>query len=73
MIIEVKVKPKSSKEGFLKIEERKFEVSVIEPPEKGKANKRVIEILSEHFKVPKSNIKLIKGETSKIKLFEITI
>lgn len=71
MIIEVKVKPKSSKEKVLKISETQFEVSVSTPPEKGKATKRVIELLAEYLNTPKSNIKILKGETSRIKIFEI--
>jgi len=42
-------------------------VKVTVPPEKGKANKAVIELLSKALKVPKSRIEIIKGETSRIK------
>lgn len=37
----------------------------------GKANKAVIEALTEYFNVKKSHIILLSGEKSKIKLFEI--
>lgn len=40
-------------------------------PEKGKANKDVVDILSEYLDVPKSQILLIKGETSSKKVFKI--
>lgn len=40
-------------------------------PERGKANKDVVDILAEHFNVPKSNIALLRGGTSKRKLFKI--
>lgn len=71
MKIRVKVKPNAKKEEIKKIEDDYFEIRVTVVPEKGKANKKVIEILSKYFKVPKSNITLLKGETSKEKLFEI--
>lgn len=32
-------------------------------PEKGNANKAVIELLSDYFNVPKSHIKILKGLT----------
>ncbi|RMA97612.1 DUF167 domain-containing protein [Hydrogenothermus marinus] len=71
MKIRIKVKPNAKKEEIKKIEDDYFEIRVTVVPEKGKANKKVIEILSKYFKVPKSNITLLKGETSKEKLFEI--
>ncbi|HSD12251.1 MAG TPA: DUF167 domain-containing protein [Patescibacteria group bacterium] len=40
-------------------------------PEKGKANKDVVDMLAEHFKVPKSCVILLRGETSSKKRFKI--
>ncbi len=37
----------------------------------GEANKKVIEILSDYYKVPKTSITLVRGATSKTKQFEI--
>ncbi len=71
MIIQVKVKPKSKKEEVKKVSEDTYEVKVNAPPEGGKANERLIEILSKHFKVPKSSIKILRGHTSRNKLVEI--
>lgn len=41
-------------------------------PEKGKANEDVVDILAEHFAVPKSCVELLRGTTSKKKTFKIT-
>jgi len=70
MIIKVKVKP-SAKQN--KIEERNgsYFVRVKEKAEKGKANKKVIELLSEYFKVPKSNVEIKTGEKSRNKIVKI--
>lgn len=46
-------------------------VYVSQPPLEGKANRAVIEALSEYFKVKRNCVKLLSGEKSKIKLFEI--
>ncbi len=73
MLVRVRAKPKSKKEGVRKISEDLFEVRVNAPPEKGKANERIRELLADHFKVPKSKVKLLKGETSKEKLFEVEL
>ncbi len=50
-----------------------YKVYVTVPPEKGKANKKMIELLSEYFKVSKSQIKIVKGEISRNKIVEILI
>lgn len=48
-----------------------YKVYVTAPPEDGKANKKVIEVLSEYFKVAKSQVRIIKGEISRNKIVEI--
>lgn len=73
MIIRVKVKPNAKKDEVKQLESDYFEVRVTVPPEKGKANSRVIELLSKYLKIPKSKIKLKKGEKSREKVFEISI
>lgn len=40
-------------------------------PEKGRANKDVVDMLSEYMDIPKSRILLVKGETSAKKVFKI--
>ncbi len=44
-----------------------LKVSVTAAPEKGKANKALIELLAKKVKVPKSNVRIISGETSRLK------
>ena len=73
MLVKVRAKPRSKKEGMKELGENYLEVRVNAPPEKGKANERIIELLAKHFKVPKSSIKLVRGETSKEKLFEVKL
>lgn len=46
-------------------------VYVNEPPLEGKANQAVRELLSEFFKVSKSQVTLITGQRAKVKVFEI--
>jgi uncharacterized protein (TIGR00251 family) len=71
MRIKVKVKPNAKKEEIKKIEDDYYEVKVTVVPEKGKANKKVVELLSKYFKVPKSRIVLVRGEASREKIFDI--
>ncbi len=46
-------------------------VTLTQPPEKGKANKQLIEVLAAHFKIPKNRVKLVSGLTSRFKVVEI--
>ena len=46
-------------------------VSVTQVPEKGKANKAIVELLARELNVKKSQIMLIAGETSSQKRFLI--
>ena len=48
-----------------------LKVCVTQSPEKGKANKAVIELLAKSLKLRKSQIELLSGETSHQKRFLI--
>jgi len=73
MKIFVKVKPNSKEKSIKKISETNFFVAVSEPPIRGKANRAVISALANYLKIPKSQIKLALGATSKNKIFEINL
>ena len=65
--------PNSKKPEIVKISENNYKVKVDAPALKNSANKRLIEILSEHFKVPRYSISIIKGLKSKNKIVCIDI
>lgn len=71
MRITVKVKPRSKKESVKKIADNFFEVCFNVAPEKGKANKKLILMLSDYFKIPQSNFKIVSGRSSNKKIIEI--
>ena len=66
LIIHIKIVPNSSKNDII-IEEEFIKVKVTAQPIENKANKALIEFLSKKFKIPKTCIKILKGETSKEK------
>jgi len=70
--ITAKVKPNSRENTVKLLDSGIYEVKVSVSPEKGKANKKVIELLSAFLKIPKSKITLLSGETYKEKIFEIS-
>lgn len=63
--LSLKVVPKSSKDEIVGLlEDGALKVKVTAPPEKGKANAAVCELLAAAFDVPKRNVEILRGETS---------
>ncbi len=71
MLIRVYVTPNAREAGVVKVSEDYFEVRVDERAVGGRANKRLLEILAEHFKVPKSRITILKGRKTRNKMVGI--
>jgi len=70
MTIKVKVIPRAKKEKIEALDGT-FKVYITAPAIEGKANKRLIELIADYFKVKKYNITIIKGETNREKVLEI--
>jgi len=70
MTITLKIIPNARK-NEIKQEGDKYKVYVTAPAVDGKANKKLIEFLSEHFGVRKSAIFIKRGEKSRHKLVQI--
>ena len=66
LLIKIKIVPNSSKNDIIK-EDGFIKVKVTAQPIENKANKALVEFLSKHFKIPKTSIRIVKGETSKEK------
>lgn len=78
--LRIKVIPKSSKNEIVSIQEDSTEfgpqltvrIKIKAAPEKGKANKELIEFLSDKLNLKKDQINIISGHTSQLKLVKIT-
>ena len=73
MLIKVHVTPNAKKASVNKVSESELEVRVDELAIDGRANKRLLEILSEHFDIPKSRICIVKGIKSRDKIFDVVL
>lgn len=71
IIVDIKISPNAKKNEIIK-EDTGVKIKITAQPIDGKANKTLVEFLSKNFKIPKTSIKILKGETSKNKtiLFE---
>jgi len=47
-------------------------VKVTAPPEKGKANEAVIELLADFFDAPKNSISIVGGKSTRMKIVDIS-
>ncbi|HBU06571.1 MAG TPA: YggU family protein [Candidatus Magasanikbacteria bacterium] len=71
-IIKIKVTPRSSKNEIVEtMSDGTIKIKLKAPPVDGEANKELIKFLSTEWKIPKSKIKIVKGQTSRTKTIEI--
>jgi len=73
MLIRVYVTPNAREARVVKVRNDYFEVRVDEVAVDGRANKRLLEILAEHFKVQKSRISILKGSNTRNKLVQVIL
>ena len=72
MKISVYIKPNSRhREEVVKNDDDTLTVYVKAPAIEGRANAAAIKLLAKHFRVASSKVKLVRGATSKYKIFEI--
>ncbi len=67
IVVSVKVQPNSSKDQVIGKHADQIKISVSAAPEKGKANRAVIKVLSQWLGIKDSDIQIISGETSRVK------
>lgn len=71
MMISVAVKSKQNESALELLADGSFAAKVKAMPVDNKANLEIVSLLARYFKVPKVDIKLVRGSKSKIKVFEI--
>ena len=70
MKIELKVFPKSAREELIK-SGGALKAYIKVAAEKGKANSALVALIAKSYRVKKSEVKIIKGKTSRNKVIEI--
>lgn len=71
MILSITVKTNARKTEVVNQADGSYKVSVNAPPIEGRANEAILEVLAEHFSVPKLRIHILRGERGKKKVIEI--
>jgi uncharacterized protein (TIGR00251 family) len=68
---DIAVKPRSSREKVGPVQCDRLVVAVNAPPVDGKANEAVVRVLAEAFRVPRSAVTILRGETGRKKTIRI--
>lgn len=68
MKLTIQVKTNAKMNNVEKCGQGRWRVQVKAPPQEGRANEAVIEVLAEHFRVPKSQVAILGGFKSKTKI-----
>jgi uncharacterized protein (TIGR00251 family) len=71
MFINIKVITNAAKNQVIEQGKHQYLVKVTATAERGKANKKVFELLSEHLDVSKTDIQIVKGKYNSKKLLNI--
>jgi uncharacterized protein YggU (UPF0235/DUF167 family) len=70
-ILLVKVQTRSKAPGVEKLADDSFRVSVVAAPDRGRANREVVERLAEFLDVPPSRLMIVRGEKSSAKWVKV--
>jgi uncharacterized protein (TIGR00251 family) len=71
IIIEVKVDPRSSRNDIVGAVDKTIRIKLTAPPVGGAANELLIELLAEKYGIRKSDVIIMKGESSRHKLIKL--
>lgn len=69
--LEIRVIPRAKRNAVEADGQGAITVRVTAPPEDGRANDAVREALADHFRVKRSQVRIIKGVTARRKVVEI--
>jgi hypothetical protein len=72
IILRLHIQPRASKSEVCGVQGDALKIRLTSPPVDGAANKLCCEFLADLFKVPKSAVEIISGETSRKKRVKIT-
>ncbi len=70
-VLSVRAQPGAKRNAVVGEQAGALKVAVTAPPDKGRANEAIVEVLAEAFAVKRSQIELIAGATSRQKKFLI--
>lgn len=67
VVIRLHVQPGARREQIVGLHQNRLKIAVTDPPDRGRANAAVIRLLSDVLQIPRSQIQLLRGATSRQK------
>lgn len=67
LVLRLHIQPRSSVDGFGEIHNNRLKLRLAAPPVDGKANRQLIAFLARQFGIPKSSVRIVSGENSRLK------
>ena len=71
VVVSVRAQPRAKRNGFAGVCNRQMKLAVTAPPENGKANDALVEVIAESLGVRRSQVRLFSGASSRSKKFLI--
>lgn len=71
--LQIFAKPHAKRTALLKIDAEGLHISLHAKPHEGEANKELISYLAKLFRLPKSNVILLRGENTRYKVIQIPL
>ncbi|OGG68794.1 hypothetical protein A3H77_00130 [Candidatus Kaiserbacteria bacterium RIFCSPLOWO2_02_FULL_56_11] len=71
MYIRVRVTAGARKESVIEVDSKRLEIAVKEKAKDNAANRRVVELVARHYRVPVKSVRITRGHTSPAKLLTI--
>jgi uncharacterized protein (TIGR00251 family) len=72
LILNIRVVPRASRDGLAGLMGDALKVRIQAPPVEGKANAYLVKYLAKRWKVPRSSIEILSGETGRNKRLRIS-
>ncbi|MCA9057162.1 MAG: YggU family protein [Planctomycetaceae bacterium] len=66
-ILHLHVQPKARREEIVGVHDGRLKVAVLAPPDKGKANDAVLQLVANALQIPVSSVELVRGATNRRK------
>ncbi len=70
MIVNIRVIPRARQNKITVDSDGTVRVHTVATPSDGQANDAVIKMLAEYYKIPKTSIRILRGQTSRNKVIE---
>jgi uncharacterized protein len=70
-VIAVRAQPGAKRNGVVGVRGDRLRVAVQAPPDKGRANDAIVDVLAEFFGVRRSQVELLAGPTNRDKTFRL--